>query len=65
MGHGVSTRHALIWLEEEGDLLIGFVYSYKLHNAKVGDKVKLWVQPHTGHVNWIRNFTRPRKWWQY
>ena len=65
MGHGVSTRHALVWLEEEGDMLIGYAFSYMLHDGKVGDRVKIWVRPDTGRIRWIRNFTRRRRWWQY
>ena len=65
LGAGASGRHALIWLEEHGDTMIGYAFSYVLHTARVGDRVTLKVKPASGSVRRLRNHDRPRRWWQY
>ena len=65
LGAAVPTRFGCIWLEETGDMMIGYAMSDVLHDTKVGDDVTLWVRPDVGTITKIRNRTRPRKWWSY
>lgn len=60
-----SRRHGLIWLEEEGDMMIGYAGIAMLHETKVGDEITIWVKPWSGSARRLRNRTRPRRWWQY
>ena len=65
MGIWAPTRYALIWLEETGDMLVGYANAQILHKTRVGDEVALWVKPYSGSVRRLRNRTRPRRWWQF
>ena len=47
------------------DMMIGYAFTAMLHNTKVGDEVTLWVRPWSGAVHWLKNHSRPRRWWQY
>lgn len=62
---GHSDRHAHLWFEEHGDMMIGYAFSQTLHQTKVGDQITVWVKPWSGSVRRLRNHTKPRKWWQY
>ena len=62
---GAQTRHALIWLAEHGETMIGYAFTQRLLETRVGDQVTIWVKPNSGSVRRLRNHTRPRKWWQF
>ena len=65
LGAAAPDRHALIWLEEHGDTMIGYAFSYVLHTARVGDRVTLKVKQDSGSIVRLRNHDRPRRWWQF
>ncbi len=64
-GHASSDRHALIWMEEHGETMVGYAFTFVLREARVGDDVTLLVRRNSGAVRRVRNHSRPRKWWQF
>lgn len=65
-GGAMQTRgYSTIWLEEMGDVMVGYATPYVYHEVKVGHKIRMVVRPDSGLTRKMWNLTKPRPWWVF